>query len=154
MISTLRRSLGGNCEAARRNGGDRLSSNCFLTVGGYRAVDVENGLNSVVAVAAVLVVSLVVSSVVVSVVAVGTVDVGVSCGNNVAVELPVGVNVDVVVVMLRTPDDDVVDDGVVNDGPDGRVECRDVCSTANTMRTTARTPATPAATATSGRSCH
>ena len=110
-----------------------------------------------VAVAVLVVVSLVVSSVVVSVVAVGAVDVGVSCGNSVAVELPVGVNVDVVdvvVLVRRTPDDDVVGDDVVNDGPDGCVECRDVCSTANTMRTTARTPATPAATATAGRSCH
>jgi hypothetical protein len=122
---------------------------------GYRVVVVEYGLNTVVAVAMVLVVvSLVVSSVVVSVVVVGTVDVGVSGGNSVAVELPVEVNVVVVVVVRRTLDDDVVDDGVVNDGPDGCVECRDVCSTAYTMRATARTPAMPAATATPGRSCH
>lgn len=62
-------------------------------------VAVKYGLNSVVAVATLLVVSLVVASVVVSVVVVGTVDVGVSCGTSVAVELPVVVNVDVVVLM-------------------------------------------------------
>jgi hypothetical protein len=134
-----------------------LTSNSFLTVAGYREVG-EYGLNSVVAVA-MLLVSRVVSSVVVSdvvVEVVGVVEVGVSGGNNVAVELPVVVNVDVEVVVpvRRTLDDDVADDDVMNDGLEGCVECRDVCSTANTMRTTARTPAIPAAIATPGRSCH
>jgi hypothetical protein len=77
----------------------------------------------------------------------------VSGGNSVAVELPVGVNVDVVVVR-RTPEDVVVGDDDVNDVPAGAVECREVCRTANTMRTTASTPATPAATTTGVCSYH
>ena len=76
-----------------------------------------------------------------------------SGGNSVAVELPVGVNVDVVVVR-RTPEDVVVGDDDVNDVPAGAVECREVCRTANTMRTTASTPATPAATTTGVCSYH
>ena len=121
---------------------------------------VEYGLNNVVAVevllpvlllVVLLVALLVVSSVGVSVVAVGTAVVGVSGGNSVAVEVPIGVSVDVVVLMRRTPEDVAVVDDVVNDPPDGRVECRDVCTTANTMRTTATRPATPAATAMAGR---
>ena len=78
---------------------------------------------------------------------------GVSGGNSVAVELPVGVNVDVVVVR-RTPEDVVVGDDDVNDVPAGAVECREVCRTANTMRTTASRPATPAATTTGVCSYH
>jgi hypothetical protein len=89
-----------------------------------------------------------------SVVALGETGDGVSGGNKVALELPVGVNDDVVVVVRRMPDDDADGDGEVNDVPDGAVACRDVCSTAKTMRTTASAPATPAAIATPGRSCH
>ena len=88
-----------------------------------------------------------------SVVAPGEPGDGVSGGNSVAVELPVGVNVDVVVVR-RTPEDVVVGDDDVNDVPAGAVECREVCRTANTMRTTASTPATPAATTTGVCSYH
>jgi hypothetical protein len=79
---------------------------------------------------------------------------GVSGGNSVADELPVGVNVDVVVLVRRTPEDVVVVDDDVNDVPAGAVECREVCRTANTMRTTASTPATPAATTTGVCSYH
>jgi hypothetical protein len=78
----------------------------------------------------------------------------VSGGNSVAVELPVGVYVDVVVLVGRTPEDVVVVDDDVNDVPAGAVECREVCRTANTMRTTASTPATPAATTTGVCSYH
>jgi hypothetical protein len=78
----------------------------------------------------------------------------VSGGNSVAVELPVGVNVDVVVLVRRTPEDVVVGDDDVNDVPAGAVECREVCRTANTMRTTASTPATPAASTTGVCSYH
>jgi hypothetical protein len=91
-----------------------------------------------------------------SVVAPGEPGDGVSGGNSVAVELPVGVNIDVVVLTRRTPEDVVVvvDDDDVNDVPAGAVECREVCRTANTMRTTASTPATPAATTTGVCSYH
>ena len=77
------------------------------------------------------------SVVVVSDVPVEAVVVGVSGGNSVALELPVGVYDDVVVVGRRTLGDVVVADEGVNDGPDGWVECRDVCRTANTISTTA-----------------
>jgi hypothetical protein len=90
-----------------------------------------------------------------SVVAPGEPGDGVSGGNSVAVELPVGVYVDVVVLRRRTPEEVVVvvvDD--VNDVPAGAVECREVCRTANTMRTTASTPATPAASTTGVCSYH
>jgi hypothetical protein len=90
-----------------------------------------------------------------SVVAPGEPGDGVSGGNSVAVELPVGVYVDVVVLKRRTPEEVVVvvvDD--VNDVPAGAVECREVCRTANTMRTTASTPATPAASTTGVCSYH
>jgi hypothetical protein len=51
----------------------------------------------------------------------------VSGGNSVAVELPVGVNVDVVVVVRRTPEDAVVvGDDDVNGVPAGAEECREV----------------------------
>jgi hypothetical protein len=113
---------------------------------------VEYGLNNVVAVVVRLVV--VSSVVVVSVVPVEAVVAGVSGGNSVAVELPVGVYDVVVVVMLRTLGDVVIGDDVSNDGPDGWVECRDVCKTAYTISATAMTPAMPAATAVAGRSCH
>jgi hypothetical protein len=79
---------------------------------------------------------------------------GVSGGNRVAVELPVGVNVDVVVMVPSTAGDVVVGDSDVNDVPSGAVACREVCSTANTMRTTASTPAAPAATITGVCSYH
>lgn len=79
---------------------------------------------------------------------------GVSGGNRVAVELPVGVNVDVVVMLRSTAGDVVVGDSDVNDVPAGAVACREVCSTANTMRTTASTPAAPAATITGVCSYH
>jgi hypothetical protein len=78
----------------------------------------------------------------------------VSGGNSVAVELPVGVYVAVVVLVRRTPEDVVVGDDDVNDVPAGAVECREVCRTAKTMRTTASTPATPAATTTAVCSYH
>jgi hypothetical protein len=80
------------------------------------------GLNNVVAVGALLaeVLVVVVCSVsVVSDVAVEAVVAGVSGGNSVAVELPVVVYDDVVVVVRRTLGDVVVVDEVVNDGPDG-----------------------------------
>jgi hypothetical protein len=80
---------------------------------------------------------------------------GVSGGNSVAVELPVGVNVDVVVLRRRTLEEVVVVvDDDVNDVPAGAEECREVCRTANTMRITASTPATPAATTTGVCSYH
>jgi hypothetical protein len=90
----------------------------------------------------------------ISVVALGETGDGVSGGNSVAVELPVGVKGDVVVVVRRTPDDDVVGAGDEIEVRDGAVECRDVCMTAKTMRAMASTPATPAAIAAPGRSCH
>ena len=80
------------------------------------------GLNNVVAVGALLaeVLVVVVCSVsVVSDVAVEAVVAGVSGGNSVAVELPVVVYDDVVVVVRRTLGDVVVVDEVENDGPDG-----------------------------------
>jgi hypothetical protein len=90
-----------------------------------------------------------------SVVAPGEPGDGVSGGNSVAVELPVGVNVDVVVLRGRTPEEVVVVvDDDVNDVPAGAVEWREVCRTANTMRTTASRPATPAATTTGVCSYH
>ena len=79
-------------------------------------------MNNVVAVGALLaeVLVVVVCSVsVVSDVAVEAVVAGVSGGNSVAVELPVVVYDDVVVVVRRTLGDVVVVDEVVNDGPDG-----------------------------------
>jgi hypothetical protein len=80
----------------------------------------------------------------------------VSGGNSVAVELPVGVNleVDVEVLIRRTAEVVVVGDSDVNGVRGGAVECREVCTTANTMRTTASTPATPAATMTGVCSYH
>jgi hypothetical protein len=89
-----------------------------------------------------------------SVVAAGEPGDGVSGGNSVAVELPVGVNVDDVVLVRRRPADVVVVDDDVNDVLAGAVECREVCRTANTMRTTASTPATPAVTTTGVCSYH
>jgi hypothetical protein len=47
---------------------------------------------------------------------------GVSGGNSVAVELPVGVKLDVVVLICRTPDDVVVDVDVVRNVLDGALE--------------------------------
>jgi hypothetical protein len=89
-----------------------------------------------------------------SVVALGETGAGVSGGNSVALELPVRVNDDVVVVVRRTLDDEGDADGELNDVRDGAVAWRDVCMTANTMRPTASTPARPAAITTPGRSCH
>lgn len=145
-------SLGGKSRTAWRNGRGRSTSNGFLTITGYRVAVVEYGLNNVVAVAVLLVVAC--SVVVGSDEPVEVVVAGVSGGNSAAVELPVWVYDDVVVVVRRTLDDVVVADEVVTDGPDGWVECRDVCRTANTISTTAMTPAIPAATAVAGRSCH
>ena len=79
---------------------------------------------------------------------------GVSGGNSVAVEVPVVVNVVVVVVVRRTVEDDVVGDIDVDTVLDGAVECRDVCRTAYTRRTTASRPATAAAITTGGCSNH
>ncbi len=91
----------------------------------------------------------------VSVVAPGEPGDGVSGGKSVAVELPVGVNDDVVEVVRRIVGDVVVGDGDdVNDVRAGAVECREVCMTANTMSTTASRPATPAATMTGVCSYH
>jgi hypothetical protein len=61
-----------------------------------------------------------------SVVAPGEPGNGVSGGNSVAVELPVGVNVDVVVLRGRTPEEVVVVVDDVNDVPAGAVEWREV----------------------------
>lgn len=111
-----------------------------------------------IVVVAVLVVVVVPSVVLVlSVVDVGLTGEEGSGGKNiVADELPVGAKLDVVVVVVvrRTPEDDEVGNDVVNDVCGGAVDSREVCRTAYAIRSTARRPATPAATTTPGRSCH
>jgi hypothetical protein len=154
VISTLRRSLGGNCGPHRATGSARSTSNGFLTVANYLVVVVAYGLDIVVVpVLALVVPSVVLVLSVVEVVLTG--EEGSGGKNIVALELPVGVKLDVVVVVVRrTAEADVVCNDVVNDVSGGAVDWREVCRTANTIRSTARRPATPAATMTPGRSCH
>jgi hypothetical protein len=75
-------------------------------------------------------------------------------GKSVAVELRVGEYVVVLVVVILDRDVVVVDIVELTVVPDGALDWRDVCTTANTISATATIPATPAATITPGRSCH